>query len=379
MRYKNYLLNKKRQLKLNVKIKKYNQKINLKICQFLNIIKNNGFLHILRFLNYYDLINIMKTKNKKMLTLFNMALTNAYYFNIKESILKYNNIIELLKCTLVKYQIKNTLKIDLVLNIRFKNNKYYSDPLYFQLIYLYNYFKKVKPQKELITMEEVEKEKNNEKNLKMYDYYTYDLYPRQYFYNNSINNNKVFISRDFSTNEKDKYNIANIQPILPFLVNDKGIINLELYTTDNGFINPNSIKILIKSYNLENYKKMLSNRKINNPRISEYEELCVHWKNINLYDNQINLIKMIEKLFSPYFIIINIYFENIGLYIFKVELRAIKAGEINDKKRIGIKIKIKEKYEFIENEIRKNNLLFERRDIFEIRKRDELIYYFCVK
>ena len=73
------------------------------------------------------------------------------------------------------------------------------------------------------------------------------------------------------------------------------------------------------------------------------------------------------------------YFENIGVFIFKTCLKAIKSGEINDKRKIGVKIKIKEKNEYIENEIRKNNLLFERRDIFEIRVGDELTYYFCMK
>ena len=381
LQMQNLMMNKKRPLILNVNLQKNLNKThlkNLKICWFQKIIKNNGFLYILRFLDYYDIINILKTKNKKMLTLINIALTNTYYFEIKNSILKFNNIIELLKCYLVKYQIKNTLKIDLVLNVRFINNKYnyYADPIYFQLIYLYNYFKKIKPKNEFITREEFE---NNEKSLKMYDYFTYDLYPEHYFDDNSIKNNIIYISKDVPTNEKDKYNLANIQPILPFSVNDKGIINLELYTTDNGFIDPKSIKILMKSYNLDNYIKMLNSKSINNPRISEYEELCVHWKKINLYENHIKLIKKFQKLFSPYFKIVNIFFENIGVYIFKIYLKAIKKGEINDKKKIGIKIKIKERNEYIENEIRKNNLLFERRDIFEIRNGDVLIYYFCMK
>jgi hypothetical protein len=33
----------------------------------------------------------------------------------------------------------------------------------------------------------------------------------------------------------------------------------------------------------------------------------------------------------------------------------------------------------IENEIRKNNLLFEKRDTYEIRVGDEMIYYFSMK
>ena len=42
-------------------------------------------------------------------------------------------------------------------------------------------------------------------------------------------------------------------------------------------------------------------------------------------------------------------------------------------------IKVKAKDDYIENEIRKNNLLFERRDIFELKVGDQLIYYFSSK
>ena len=91
------------------------------------------------------------------------------------------------------------------------------------------------------------------------------------------------------------------------------------------------------------------------------------------------MIFRINKLFEPFFDIKKIYFGNIGVNIFKVELLAIKAGEINDKNKIEIKIKIKEKDDYVENEIRKNNLLFERRDIFEIRVGESLLYYFSLK
>ena len=75
----------------------------------------------------------------------------------------------------------------------------------------------------------------------------------------------------------------------------------------------------------------------------------------------------------------NVYFSNVGAYIFKVELTAVKAGEINDKKKLELIIRIKEKDGYIENEIRKNNLLFENRDIFELKVGDKLLYYFSLK
>lgn len=379
---------KNRQLILNAR-----PVIRLKIKQLQKILKNDSLFYLLRFLDYFDIINLYKARNKQLCILLNTALANAYYFSIKEALLKYNNVIELLKCTIVQSKIKDALKIDFVISIRFINDKNenkckrkiklrgednkFVDPLYFQFCYVYNYFQKVKNKKELITKEEYE---SLIKRLKMYDYYTFDLYPEQNKNNNTKYNNPIFISKELSLFEKDgNNNIVNIQPILPFSINDRGIINLEIYTTNNGFIDPDSIKIIVKSYNLKNYIKTLTEKGINNPRLSECEDLCVHWKNINLYQYNKTLIFRIKKLFLPFFEINKISFENIGVYIFKVCLTAVKAGEINKKNNVEIIIKVKEKDDYIENEIRKNNLLFERRDIFELKVGDQLIYYFSSK
>ena len=75
--------------------------------------------------------------------------------------MRYCNFLEVLKCTIVQSKIKDTLKIDFVMNFRFinnnninnknpNNNKYrinlngsnnkFIDPLYLQFGYIYNYF-----------------------------------------------------------------------------------------------------------------------------------------------------------------------------------------------------------------------------------------------
>ena len=78
----------------------------------------------------------------------------------------------------------------------------------------------MKNKKELITKEEYEKQI---KRAKLYDYYTFDLYPYKYKNNIISKNNSVFISKELSLFEKDgNNNIVNIQPILPFTLYDKG-------------------------------------------------------------------------------------------------------------------------------------------------------------
>ena len=380
-------INKKKPLILNVNLQKYNNLFpSFKIHQFQKIINSDGILHILRFLDYYDIINLFKTKNKKMIILMNKALAHAYYIHIKNILLNYNDSIELLKSTIVRHQIKDTLNINLVINIRFLNsilskaNKKQKiiEPLTFQFMYLYKYYQKIKPRKELITKEEFDNI-NKSKKLKIYDNYTFDLYPENNKINNAINNSQIFISKELPITGKENNNIAYVQPILPFLVNDKGIINLDLYSTENGFIDPKSITIKIKSCYLKKYINKLYEKKISNMRISEYEQSCPYWKNINLHELHIYVIAYVKMLFGPYFEINNITFENIGVFIFKASLKAVKIGEINKKKKIGVNIKIKEKDEYVENEIRKNNLLFEKRDLLELRIGDELLYYFCTK
>ena len=358
-------------------VKKDNKnKILLKLTQFRKIMKNNSFFIILRFLDYYDLINLLQT-SRQIRNMVNKTISDTYYFRIKENLKKYKNLFELLKCTLVYSNVKDTLKIDFVINIRFNNNKKISSnnffkPYFIQIAYIYNYFQKVKLKKELITKEELQ---NCNKIIKMYDHYTFDL-----FWEGDISAHKTFLMEELSLFPKDNSdNIVYIQPVLPFKMNDRGIINLEIYTTNNNFIDPFSIKILAKSFELRNYINDLRLKEIRDPRISEYENVCDHWKNVDNFPKFINLRNDVEQLFKPCFKIKKFYFENIGVNIIKVILEAIQSGEIINKKKLQIKIVVKDKNDYVENEIRKNNLLFERRAIFELRVGDEMTYYFSTK
>ena len=75
--------------------------------------RNDGLFHILTFLDSNEITNLFKTKNRKLCTYINEALANAYFLNIKECLWKFNNVIELLKCTIKHSKIKDNLKIDL--------------------------------------------------------------------------------------------------------------------------------------------------------------------------------------------------------------------------------------------------------------------------
>ena len=67
----------------------------------------------------------------------------------------------------------------------------------------------------------------------------------------------------------------------------------------------------VKSYNLKNYIKMLEEKELNNPRNSEFETLCTHWKNYKLYHDHENLLQKVNELFAKFFEIKYILFGNI--------------------------------------------------------------------
>ena len=352
------------------------------ISLFNKIRRNDGILCILRFLDYYDIMNIFDTKNKKLLLIINKSITKSYYIKIKKELMQHNSLFELIKFSIVRSKIKEALTIDIIANIRIiinqeKNN--ILEPLYIKIAYAYNYFKKIKFNKDLITKEEYEFQ-TKLKNENICDYYSFDFYPYKLNSNDkNCKNNKIYISKELPIQGKDCNNIATVQPVLSFLEKDEGIMNFEIYNAEKGFVNFEEIKISIQMYNLKTYLKYLARKKICNMRISEYEELCSYWKNISVYEYKDLILKMMKSFFGNFFEIQKIFYENIGIFIFKVHLKAIKHGFIKNKKTIGINITIVEKNDSIKNEIRKNNLLFEKRDVVEIRVGDEIIYYFCLK
>ena len=97
------------------------------------------FFHILTLLDDKDLISLLKT-NKSLNSLINASKTKAYFFKIRREMAKYKNIFELLKCSFLFTELKNSshsFKIDFIINIRFINkNKIEAD----QYLNVYNFF-----------------------------------------------------------------------------------------------------------------------------------------------------------------------------------------------------------------------------------------------
>ena len=164
--------------------------------------------------------------------------------------------------------------------------------------------------------------------------------------------------------------LINIQSILPFKINDRGIFNFEIFSNQNFFVNPNNMNIILNIFDLY-YKK-----DINELRRCTFEGICSYWKKeVEIKEKRDEIfINKIKKWFEEFFLIKDVFYGNIGLSVFKLNLIANKVGiMIND--NLNIKIKIKDKKDYVENEIKKNNLYFEKNSVFQIRNGENIIFY----
>ena len=352
------IFNNKSKIKINILSKLYELYIKSKHKKIKPI------LNILSFLNQKDLIEIINIRNKKLMLILNKTLVDSYFFSLKKNLRKYSNFLEPIKSTLVYTlsKIRGSLKIDIMFSIRFidKRNKISPEnPKHFQLLYLFDFLKDKKIIKE-------GKNKN-----RLYDCYGFDIIP-EIIENKSKEEFKgIYLSKSLPRFNIDKNDeLISVQPILPFKFNDKGIFNFEIFSNQNLFINPRTLRLKL------NIIDLLSNNDINELRINEYENICKYWKiKGGLNEKRIEKYKLIIKeWFEKYFLVKDIFYADIGLLVFKYNLVANNVG-ILENPNLNIKIVIKEKDQYIENEIKKNNLLLEKNKAIEIRKGENLIFF----
>ena len=352
------IFNNKSKIKINILSKLYELYIKSKHKKIKPI------LNILSFLNQKDLIEIINIRNKKLMLILNKTLVDSYFFSLKKNLRKYSNFLEPIKSTLVYTlsKIRGSLKIDIMFSIRFidKRNKISPEnPKHFQLLYLFDFLKDKKIIKE-------GKNKN-----RLYDCYGFDIIP-EIIENKSKEEFKgIYLSKSLPRFNIDKNDeLISVQPILPFKFNDKGIFNFEIFSNQNLFINPRTLRLKL------NIIDLLSNNDINELRINEYENICKYWKiKGGLNEKRIEKYKLIIKeWFDKYFLVKDIFYADIGLLVFKYNLVANNVGILKNP-NLNIKIVIKEKDQYIENEIKKNNLLLEKNKAIEIRKGENLIFF----
>ena len=368
--YKSYHNNNLNQIEISMEMieqNKKNKNVNLNYKKFINLFNKNLLFHVFKFLDNNDIQEFLKL-NKYMRLLFNTILRNVYFNKIIPKLRQFKKNFQILKSKIHYSKIKNKLKIDLITNIRFISNNNNNDeeddnfePINISILYAYNYF----------NIENNDKNKQNKKiKSKIYDFYSFDIFSDK-------NNNfpSIYMTREFTSFNLDMLQKTYIQPILPFKLNDIGEFVFNIFSPEKNFINPSEINIKIKK-NVLNYKILKEKSSELNPRICEYEDICLHWKNLDNFKDKEIIKETLEKIFKPNFKIIKVLYDDIGYLIFKIFLKAEILGHIKNKLELGIEFLIKESNEIINNEIKKNDLLFENKNSFELRKNDLIVFYF---
>lgn len=167
-----------------------------------------------------------------------------------------------------------------------------------------------------------------------------------------------------------------IQPIQSFRNDDLIIFYINLYSAQ-GFIDLKYAKFILTTESIPPIQLPNNKTEIDylDPRICEMELMKNRWKDITYFPNNDLIFDKIVKIFNNCFNIEKIIYDDVGYVIFKIFLKAERAGLIPTTDELGITIRVKDENEIIKNEVKKNNLIYEKRNILELRKNDTLIFY----
>ncbi len=184
-----------------------------------------------------------------------------------------------------------------------------------------------------------------------------------------------------------------MQPIPPFTLNDIFEISINLIS-DRGILDFDSFnwqnlrseeipRIDPIEYTPCRHKKEMIEFDLS--RICELEIIKNNWNDYaKLNDSYLDedlayrivgIIQELRKNLMPYFRINKILYDEMGYLLLKIYLEAKEIGVITANKTLGINLIIKEKNESVTNELKKNGLIFDRCNTFQLRKGDEIVFY----
>jgi hypothetical protein len=159
-------------------------------------------------------------------------------------------------------------------------------------------------------------------------------------------------------------------------------LNINIFN-NKGYINPKDFIVLLNFeplpvYNIESLQlgRKVMNRDLS--RLCEYEYLVTSWRDIISLRDYKTIEQKVKDLFFPYFLLKKSFYDDVGHYIFKFVLLASNSG-VMSKNIIGFDIEIRERGDYIANEIKKNNLLYENTNALQIRVGDILVFYMTEK
>ena len=320
----------------------------------------NSLFYLFCFMSSEDLKSFYNV-SKKFRMIMNLVIRNVYYNSIIPKIKRNNYYFEILRTKIHYSNVKKSLfKIDFIVNLRMIEGK--TNPLITEHNSSLSEYKNVT----FAFIYKNMKTSIENKKSKYADYFSFDI-----LNSNTTKFPSIYMTREFTTFNMDNLQKTYIQPVLPFKTDDQAIINISIYSPENSFIDPNEIKVKYKLSPVPSVSKSSEE----DPRVCEYEDICSHWKNLSFLEQKEIIMNQLISIFEPMFKICSVQYEDVGYLIFKVLLKAKECGVVKDKEELGINLRVKEKKDVIINEIKKNDLLFEKRNDFEVRIGDVIIFY----
>ena len=191
---------------------------------------------------------------------------------------------------------------------------------------------------------------------------------------------KFWIYKEYTTFHYDDFNKAYYNDLLQFWPGDEilisiGLINeLGILDFDNfHWLNPKNIP-KIKKNKLTDI--LLESYLTNSENTCEVEGIIKSWIGIEQLENNINVMNTLKELFGNYFEVLQVFYEDIGYYFFKIILEAKNEGECSGvDNNLGINIKIFNTDKHICNEVKKNGLIYDENNELSVNINDIITFY----
>ena len=191
---------------------------------------------------------------------------------------------------------------------------------------------------------------------------------------------KFWIYKEYTTFHYDDFNKAYYNDLLQFWPGDEilisiGLINeLGILDFDNfHWLNPKNIP-KIKKNKLTDI--LLESYLTNSENTCEVEGIIKSWIGIEQLENNINVMNTLKELFGNNFEVLQVFYEDIGYYFFKIILEAKNEGECSGvDNNLGINIKIYNTDKHICNEVKKNGLIYDENNELSVNINDIITFY----
>ena len=308
------------------------------------ILNRNIFLRITNFLDTNDLYRLFTLNNEIHQGIILNLTEISKEKIIPNYIIKYNNDILFKESKFFlnfkKYKKNKKMNLRIILNIKSKITEKNSDII--NNSYQISFKNKTK--------------QNSGEIIKTISSYTFDIIDK--------NKKKNFwIFKEYTSFYFDELDRAYYGNILEFYPGDYINLSLTIFS-EIGLIDFESFNwIKLKEYYDKN-------------RNCEIENLKNSWSSINQIENSDIVIQNIKNIFIDNFQVDKIFFDDVGYYIFKIILKAIKTGNSNGKdNNIGILINIFDEGKNVENEVKKNGLIFDEKNEININIGDYITFY----